>query len=402
MTATDDSPSFIIGRTAYGKPILDRLLTPSTDVAHAIALAYLAFDATRASVVDVEFPIDVVVITDGELRQHRYEPDDLAAAHDSWQRPPRSRRRRAPDRMGGTPATSRGGGSMTQDPRPLRAALRRAGAVAVRVRHARRREPSPTRRRPKLPHHTGHEDRPDPASIRQATTSSGPPSSPDRSRSPTTPPSMSALTSRLDVPHVEIPFVELPGEVLGYLHPSRYCQSDLLGRFAQQTFGQLAPGFDRVTGICNWIWEHLSYVPGSTDGSSTAVDVIVGAAGVCRDYAHLGIGFCRALGTPARYVSGYAVDLEPPDFHGFFEAFLDGEWYLFDATRMAPLDGLVRIATGRDAADVAFAAIVGAASSSPRTSSSSTWTALDRTTRPRHQRWVPPDDRHETAAAFPS
>ena len=86
VIATDDSPSFIIGRTAYGKPILDRLLTPSTDVPHAVALAYLAFDATRASVVDVEFPIDVVVITDGELRQHRYEPDDLAAAHDSWQR----------------------------------------------------------------------------------------------------------------------------------------------------------------------------------------------------------------------------------------------------------------------------------------------------------------------------
>lgn len=86
VTATDDSPSFIIGRTAYGKPILDRLLSPTTDVAHAVALAYLAFDATRASVVDVEFPIDVVVIAGGELRQHRYEPDDLAAAHESWQR----------------------------------------------------------------------------------------------------------------------------------------------------------------------------------------------------------------------------------------------------------------------------------------------------------------------------
>ena len=164
-----------------------------------------------------------------------------------------------------------------------------------------------------------------------------------------------------DVPRREIPFVELPGTVLEFLHPSRYCQSDLLGRFAEQTFGSLPAGFERVTGICNWIWEHLSYVPGSTDGSSTAVDVLVGAAGVCRDYAHLGITFCRALGIPARYVSGYAVDLEPPDFHGFFEAFLDGEWYLFDATRMAPVDGLVRIATGRDAADVAFASIVGIA-----------------------------------------
>ena len=163
-----------------------------------------------------------------------------------------------------------------------------------------------------------------------------------------------------DPPRWEAPFVELPGEVLGFLLPSRYCQSDLLGRFAEQTFGAIQPGFERVTGICNWIWEHLSYVPGSTDGSTTAVDVLVGAAGVCRDYAHLAITFCRALDIPARYVSGYAVDLEPPDFHGFFEAFLAGEWYLFDATRMVPIDGLVRIASGRDAADVAFASIAGA------------------------------------------
>jgi putative proteasome-type protease len=85
VIATDDSPSFIIGRTAYGKPILDRLLTPATTLPQAIALAYLAFDATRASVVDVEFPIDVVVMSDGSLRHERFEPDDLAATHDSWQ-----------------------------------------------------------------------------------------------------------------------------------------------------------------------------------------------------------------------------------------------------------------------------------------------------------------------------
>jgi transglutaminase-like putative cysteine protease len=164
-----------------------------------------------------------------------------------------------------------------------------------------------------------------------------------------------------DIPRAEVPFADLPGDVLGYLHPSRYCQSDLLSRLADHTFGHLEPGFERVTGICNWIWELLSYVPGSTDATTTAVDVLVSAAGVCRDYAHLAIGFCRALGIPARYVSGYAVDLDPPDFHGFFEAYLDGDWYLFDATRMAPIDALVRIATGRDAADVAFAALVGAA-----------------------------------------
>ena len=86
VIATEDSPSFIIGRSAYGKPILDRLLTPATTMTHAIALAYLAFDATRASVIDVDFPIDVVVVTsDGELRQHRFSPEDLTTTHDSWQ-----------------------------------------------------------------------------------------------------------------------------------------------------------------------------------------------------------------------------------------------------------------------------------------------------------------------------
>ncbi len=162
-------------------------------------------------------------------------------------------------------------------------------------------------------------------------------------------------------PTVESSFADLPAPVLEYLHPSRYCQSDLLGRLATKTFGDVPPGFDRVTAVCNWVYEHLEYLPGSTIASTTAIDVLVGGAGVCRDYAHLSISLCRALGIPARYVSGYAVDLDPPDFHGFFEAYLGDAWYLFDATRMAPIDGLVRIASGRDAADVAFAAVVGAA-----------------------------------------
>lgn len=85
VVATDDAPSFIIGRTSYGKPILDRMLTPSTPMPQAIVLAYLAFDATRASVVDVEFPIDVVVLRDGVVRERRYEPDELAAVLDAWQ-----------------------------------------------------------------------------------------------------------------------------------------------------------------------------------------------------------------------------------------------------------------------------------------------------------------------------
>jgi transglutaminase-like putative cysteine protease len=162
-------------------------------------------------------------------------------------------------------------------------------------------------------------------------------------------------------PQAQNDFADLPPDVLDFLNPSRYCESDKLSRFVEHTFATLPEGFDRVTGICNWIYEHLDYVPGTTDASSTALDVLVQSAGVCRDYAHLGIALCRASGIPARYVSGYAVGLEPPDFHGFFEAYFGERWYLFDATRMASVDRLVRVATGRDAADASFATSVGSA-----------------------------------------
>lgn len=158
---------------------------------------------------------------------------------------------------------------------------------------------------------------------------------------------------------METNYENLPGDILSYLNPSRYCESDKLYRFAIDEFGHLVPGYSRVTAICNWTFEQLAYVPGSTNSSTTACDVLLQRAGVCRDYAHVAISLCRALGIPARYVSGYAVNLVPPDFHGFMEAYLDGRWFLFDATRLAPVGGLVRIGTGRDAADVAFATIRG-------------------------------------------
>lgn len=154
---------------------------------------------------------------------------------------------------------------------------------------------------------------------------------------------------------------ELPPEVLPYVNPSRYCESDLLGNFSVREFGKLPHGLVRVRSICDWVFNNLSYVSGSTDSQTTAQDVFVQRQGVCRDYAHLAIAFCRGLGIPARYVSGYAVNLQPPDFHGYFEAFLGESWYLFDATRMAPVGGFVRIATGHDAADVPFATFIGSA-----------------------------------------
>ncbi|MDQ2697124.1 MAG: transglutaminase family protein [Pseudomonadota bacterium] len=165
-----------------------------------------------------------------------------------------------------------------------------------------------------------------------------------------------------DPPQVqEAEYPALPPEVLPYLNPSRYCESDLLLRLAFQEFGQLQPGFSRVQGICNWTYDHLQYLSGSTDVHSTACGVLVQRAGVCRDYAHLAIALCRALCIPARYVSGYALQLQPPDFHGFFEAYLGDRWYLFDATRMAPVGGFVRIGAGRDASDASFATLIGQA-----------------------------------------
>ncbi len=161
----------------------------------------------------------------------------------------------------------------------------------------------------------------------------------------------------------EVDYENLPADVLSYLNPSRYCESDKLFRFAAEEFGELVPGYSRVTAICNWTYDQLTYTPGSTGPTTTACDVLLQRIGVCRDYAHVAISLCRAMGIPARYVSGYAVNLQPPDFHGFFEAYLSGQWFLFDATRLAPVGGFVRIGTGRDAADVAFATIRGDAQS---------------------------------------
>ena len=168
-----------------------------------------------------------------------------------------------------------------------------------------------------------------------------------------------------DVTYVgETAYEQLPPNVLTYLNPSRYCESDELLQFAMEKFGTLLPGYSRVTAICNWTYDELAYTPGSTGPSTTARDVLEQKQGVCRDFAHVAISLCRAMGIPARYVAGYAVNLNPPDFHGFFEAYLDGRWFLFDATRLAPVGGFVRIGTGRDAADVAFSTIRGNATSS--------------------------------------
>lgn len=158
----------------------------------------------------------------------------------------------------------------------------------------------------------------------------------------------------------ESPVTAVPDDVLRYLMPSRYCESDIMSRAAQQLFGHLPHGLARIHAIESWIHDSIYYVPGSSNAMTTAQEVFVQRTGVCRDFAHLGIALCRALNIPARLVVGYVHFPEPPqDFHALFEAWLQDRWVLFDPTKLAPVERLVRIGTGRDAKDVAFATIFG-------------------------------------------
>lgn len=157
----------------------------------------------------------------------------------------------------------------------------------------------------------------------------------------------------------EVPIEQLPADVISYLYPSRYCPSDKFTRLAERTFGYIVPGVTRVTAICNWIYDNVEYLRGNTDEHTSASETLIERVGVCRDFAHLGISLCRALSIPARFVTAYAYQLDPPDFHACFEAYLGHKWYVFDATRLAPPSGFVRIGVGRDAADTSFASIYG-------------------------------------------
>ena len=166
----------------------------------------------------------------------------------------------------------------------------------------------------------------------------------------------------VDAAVAEVPVHGIPDDVLRFLMPTRYCESDHLGPAAQKMFGGLPRGYGRVQAIAEWVRANVEYRIGSTNATTTARDVFVQRSGVCRDFAHLCITFCRALNIPARLVCGYCPFPEPPpDFHAIFEAWLDGGWVRFDPTGMAPVEHVVRIAVGRDAKDVAFATIYGPA-----------------------------------------
>ena len=157
----------------------------------------------------------------------------------------------------------------------------------------------------------------------------------------------------------EVPVAHMDHTIFPYLYPSRYCQSDKLYRLAHNLFGHIYNPFEKVAALTNWINKNVLYLSGSTNSQTSAFDTVTEQAGVCRDFAHLGIALCRALTIPARYFTGYAYQLKPADFHACFEAYIGNEWVLFDATRLVPLNGLLKIASGRDAADTAIANIFG-------------------------------------------
>jgi transglutaminase-like putative cysteine protease len=142
-----------------------------------------------------------------------------------------------------------------------------------------------------------------------------------------------------------------------YLRPSRYSPSDHLIGFAVAEFTMGGDEACRVEEITEWIRRRISYVPGSSDVHDSAEDTLLTGMGTCRDFAHLGIALCRATGIPARFAAVYAPGLFPMDFHAVFEALELGRWCVHDATGLAPRSSLVRIATGRDAADAAFCAV---------------------------------------------
>jgi len=173
------------------------------------------------------------------------------------------------------------------------------------------------------------------------------------------------INHRIDAPECigEVPIADLPVNVLPYLYPSRYCESDKLQQVANQQFGNLPAGYARVDAIRRWVNERTRFASGSTNFNTSAVDTFHQQAGVCRDFAHLMIALCRALNIPARFSSGidYGADpaLGPTDFHAYVEVFLGGRWYLFDPSGTAMPMGFVRIGTGRDAADISFATIFG-------------------------------------------
>lgn len=172
-------------------------------------------------------------------------------------------------------------------------------------------------------------------------------------------------TEEVDLEASEVAIEDLPDEVLQYTVPSRYVVPDLLGDEAWQLFGNLKPGYRRVQAICDQVNGSLSFQYGSSSSTSTAADVRASGLGVCRDFTHLAMSYCRALNIPARYAFGYLPQLDvapldaPMDFAAWMEVFLEGKWWTFDPRNNVARKGRVVVGRGRDAVDVAMVTTYG-------------------------------------------
>jgi len=171
----------------------------------------------------------------------------------------------------------------------------------------------------------------------------------------------------VDLDALQHPVEDLPDEALLYTLPSRYCLPDVLFERAWQLFGDTRPGWSCVQTICDWVHAELRFQYGASNPATTAVDVLDQKMGVCRDYAHVAISFCRAMNIPARYAFGYIPDIEVPppdtpmDFCAWFEAYLGDRWWAFDPRNNERRKGRITIARGRDALDVAMVTMYGPA-----------------------------------------
>jgi transglutaminase-like putative cysteine protease len=172
-------------------------------------------------------------------------------------------------------------------------------------------------------------------------------------------------TEDVDPDAAEVPAAQLPDDALVYTLPSRYCLPDVLGDEAWRLFGSMPPGYRRVQAIVDHVHNHLTFGYGSSTPTTTAAEAYAAGCGVCRDFAHVAITFCRALSIPARYVFGYLPDMdvplapEPMDFAAWMEVYLDGAWWTFDPRNNAARKGRVLIGRGRDAVDVAMVTTYG-------------------------------------------
>jgi transglutaminase-like putative cysteine protease len=176
---------------------------------------------------------------------------------------------------------------------------------------------------------------------------------------------VSGLADEVAPDAVQLPVEDLPDNVLHYTLPSRFCLSDVLSDMAWQHFGAIEPGWVRVQAICDWVHSNIRFQYGTSNSLTTAADVCAAGVGVCRDFAHLAVTFCRALNIPARYVFGYLPDIgvpapdAPMDFCAWMEVYLSGRWWTFDPRNNVPRIGRVLVGRGRDALDVAMVTTYG-------------------------------------------